>query len=88
MTGFSWLSFKNLISLDTANFCSQGDNDLHPEQADSQFRRLDYLHLYSMRSVINNKLFIPRGKTNNFQKAMAIAGSRIWNEIPKEIGIA
>ena len=36
----------------------------------------------------NNNLFIPKGKTNNFQKTMAFAGSKIWNEISKEIRMA
>ena len=61
---------------------------MHPEQADSPFQRLDYLHSYSTRSVSNNNLFIPRGKTNNFQKNIAFAGSKKWNEIPKEIRMA
>ena len=63
-------------------------NNLHPEKADSPFQWLDYLHSYSTRSVSNNNLFIPRGKANNFQKTMAFAGSKIWNEIPKEIRMA
>ena len=79
---------RNLISLDTAIFVYKETNNLHPEQADSPFQRLDYLHSYSMISVSNNNLFIPRGKTNNFQKTMAFAGSKIWNEIPKEIRMA
>ena len=61
---------------------------MHPEQADSPFQWLDYLHSYSMRPVSNDNLFIPLGKTNSFQKTMAFAGSKIWNEIPKEIKIA
>ena len=88
LTEFGWLSVRNLISLNTAIFVYKGINNWHPEQADSPFQRLDYVHLYSTRSVSNNNLFIPRGKTNNFQKTMAFAGSKIWNEIPKEIRMA
>ena len=88
LTEFGWLSVRNLISLDTAIFVYKEINNLHPEQADSPFQWLDYLHSYSTRSVSNNNLFIPRGKTNNFQKTMAFAGSKIWNEIPKEIRMA
>ena len=88
LTEFGWLSVRNLISLDTAIFAYKEINNLYPEQPDSPFQRLDYLHSYSMRSVSNNNLFIPRGETNNFQKTMAFAGSKIWNEIPKEIRMA
>ena len=63
-------------------------NNLHPEQDDSPFQRLDCSHSYNKRSVSNNKLFIPKGKTQNFQKTMAFAGSKIWNEISKEIIMA
>ena len=88
LTEFGWLSVRNLISLDTAIFVYKEKNNLHPEQADSPFQRLSYLHSYSMRSVSNNNLFIARGETNNFQKTMEFAGSKIWNEIPKEIRMA
>ena len=79
LTGFGWLSVRNLISLDTAVFVYKEINNLHPEKADSPFQRLDYLHSYSTRSVSNNNLFIPRGKRNNFKKTMGFAGSKIWN---------
>ena len=88
LTEFGWLSVRNLISLDIAIFVYKEINNLHPKQADSPFQRLDYLHSYSTRSVSNNNLFIPRGKTKNFQKTMAFAESRIWNEISKEIRMA
>ena len=88
LTEFGWLSVRNLISLDTAIFVYKEINNLHPGQADSPFQQLDYLHSYSTRSVSNNNLFIPRWKTNNFQKTMVFAGSKIWNEIPKEIRMA
>ena len=88
LTEFGWLSVRNLIILDIAVFVYNEINNLHPEQADNPFQRLDCLHSYSTRSVSNNNLFIPRGKTNNFQKTMAFAGSKIWNKIPKEIGMA
>ena len=42
LTGFGWLSARNLISLDTAIFVYKEINNLHPEQADSPFQRLDY----------------------------------------------
>ena len=84
LTEFGWLSIRNLISLDTAIFVDKEINNLHPEQADSPFQWLD-CYSYSTRSVSNNNIFIPRGKTSNFQKTMTFAGSRIWNEIPKEI---
>ena len=88
LTEFGWLSVRNLISLDTAIFVYKEINNFHPEQADSLIQRLDYFHSYSTRSVSNNNLFIPKGKTNNFQKTEAFAGSKIWNEIPKEIRMA
>ena len=87
LTEFGWLSVRDLISLDTAIFVYNEINNLHPEQACSPFQRLDYLHSYSTRSISNN-LFIPRGKANNFQKTMAFSGSKIWNEMPKEIRLA
>ena len=88
LTEFGWLSVRNLISLGTTIFVYKEINHLHPEQADSPFQQLDYLHSYSTRSVSNNNLFNPRGKTNNFQKTMAFAGRKIWNEIPEEIRMA
>ena len=88
LTEFGWLSVRNLISLDTAIFVYKEINNLRPEQADSPFQRLDYLHSYNTRSVSNNNLFIPREKTKNFQKTMAFAGRKMWNEIPKEIRMA
>ena len=42
-----------------------------------------HVALENTKSVSN--LFIPKEKTQNFQKRMAFAGSKIWNEIPKEI---
>ena len=62
LTEFGWLSVRNLISLGTAIFVYKEINNLHPEQADSLFQWLDYLHSYSKRSVSNNNLFIPRGE--------------------------
>ena len=43
---------------------------------------LDCLHSYNTKSVSNNNLFREK---QNFQKTMAFVGSKIWNEIPKEI---
>ena len=79
---FGWLSVRNLISLDTAIFVYKEINNFHPEQADSPFHQLDYFHSYSTRSVSNNNLFIPRGKTNNFLKTMAYAGSKDMESNP------
>ena len=62
LTEFGWLSVRNLISLDTAIFVYKEINNLHPEQTDSPFQRLDCLHPYSTRSVSNNNLFIPKRK--------------------------
>ena len=86
LTEFGWLSI--LISINTAIFVYKEINNLHPEQADSPFQWLDYLHSFSTRAVSNNNLFILRGKTNNFQKTMAFSENKIWNEIPKEIRMA
>ena len=76
LTEFGWLSVRNLISLDTAIFVYKEINNLHPEQADSQFQWLDYLHSYSMRSVSNNNLFIPRGKQIIFIKLWHLQEAR------------
>ena len=57
LTEFGWLSVRNLISLNTASFVYKEINNWHPEQADSPFQRLDYVHLYSTRSVSNNNLY-------------------------------
>ena len=73
------------MKLDTAVFVYKEVNNLNAEQADSPFRILDNLHSYNTRSVSNNTLSIPRGKTQNFQKTMSFSGSKIWNEIPTEI---
>ena len=68
LTKFAWLSVKNLIKLDTAVFVYKEIKQVHPEQADSLFQMLDCLHTYNTRSVSDNNLFIPRGKTQNLQK--------------------
>ena len=70
LTKFAWLSIRNLIKLNTAVFVYKEINNLHPEQADSPFQMLDCLYSYNTRSVSNNNLFIPRGKTQNFQKTV------------------
>ena len=44
LTEFGWLSVRKLISLDTPIFVCKEINNLRPEQADSPFKRLDYLH--------------------------------------------
>ena len=88
LTKFGWLSVRNLIKLDTAVFVYKEINNLHPEQSDSPFQMLDCLYSYNTRFVINNNLFIPRGKTKNFQKTVSFSGSKIWNEIPSEIRMA
>ena len=88
LTEFAWVSVRNLIKLDTAVFVYKEVNNLHPVQADSPFQMLDCLHSYSTRSVSNNNLFTPRGKTQNFQKTLSFSGSKIWNEIPTEIRMA
>ena len=84
LTKFAWLSVRNLVKLDTAVFVFKEINNLHPEQADSPLQMLDCLHSYNTRSVSNNNLFIPRGKTQNFQKTVPFSGSKIWNEMPTE----
>ena len=70
LTKFGWLSVRNIIKLDTAVFVHKEINNLHPEQSDSPFQMLDCLYSYNTRSVSNNNLFIPRGKTQNFQKTV------------------
>ena len=71
LTEFDWLCVRNLINSDTAIFVYKELNNLHPEQADSPFRRLDCLHSYNTRSVSNNNLFIPGGTHIIF--------SRLWH---------
>ena len=88
LTEFAWLSVRNLIKLDTAVFVYKEVSNWHPEQDDSPFQMLDCLHSYNTRSVSNNNLFIPRGKSQHFQKTMSFSGSKIWNEIPTEIRMA
>ena len=88
LTKFAWLSVRNLIKLDTAVFVYKEINNLHSEQSDSPFQMLDCLYSYNTRSVSNINLFIPMGKTQNFQKTMSFSESKIWNEIPTEIRMA
>ena len=76
LTEFSWLSVRNLRSLDTAIFVYREINNLHPEQADSLFQQLAYLHSYSTRSVNSNYLFIPRGKPIIFRKLWHLREAR------------
>ena len=61
-------TLPRLIQLDSspestpyAIFVCKEVMNLHPEQADSPFQRLDCLHSYNTRSVSNNNLFIPGG---------------------------
>ena len=88
LTKFAWLIVRNLIKLDAAVFVLKEINNLHPEQADSPFQMLDCLYSYNTRSVSNSNLFIPRAKTQNFQKTISFSGNKIWNEIPTEIRMA
>ena len=85
LTEFGWLSVRNLINLDTAIFAYKDINNLHPEQADSPFQRLDYLHSYSTRSISNNNLFIPLGKQIIFRKLWHLQEARYGKKSLKKL---
>ena len=89
---FGSFNVRNLNKLDTAIFVYRELNNLHP-QVNNSFQMLDYLHSYNTRSVSTDNLFIPRrgrgGGGAEFSENYGIsAGSKIWNEISKEIRMA
>ena len=58
-------------------------NGLSP--AISSFQNIKDIHQYQTRSATNGNLYIPNVTPLAGQRAISIAGTKLWNEIPTEI---
>ena len=58
-------------------------NGLSP--AISSFQNVKNIHQYQARSATNGTLYISDVNTLAGQRAIPVAGAKLWNEIPTEI---
>ena len=51
----------------------------------SSFQNVKDIHQYQTRSATNGNLYISNVNTLAGQRAIPVAGAKLWNEIPTEI---
>ena len=51
----------------------------------SSFQNVKDIHQYQTRSATNGNLYISYVNTLGGQRAIPVAGAKLWNEIPTEI---
>ena len=80
---YGWLNVKHLIYYDLGVFMYKTMNGLSP--AISSFQNVKDIHQYQTRSATNGNLYISDANTLAGQKAIPVAGAKLWNEMPTEI---
>ena len=80
---YGWLNVEHLIYCDLGVFMYKTMNGLSP--AISSFQNVKDIHQYQTRSATNRNLYISNVNTLAGQRAIPVAGAKLWNEIPTEI---
>ena len=53
-----------------------------PKYMKNKFQTVNDRHNFNLRSVQNEKLIVPKPKTECFRKTLNYSGPTIWNDIP------
>ena len=80
-----WMNIKERTEYFTAILMYKCLNDLAPTYLSNKFNFVSDAHPYSTRSTTNNKLALPKPKSELLKKSFYYNGSRIWNELPFNI---
>ena len=78
-----WLSFPNRILYHKAVIMYKSLNGLTPEYISSLFTKKSTD--YSLRSIENGNLVLPKFKLMSFKGSLSYSGVEIWNSIPSNI---
>ena len=46
------------------------------------FKKVSQIHFRVTRSSVNNKLYLPRYRSNRLQRSLKYRGVKVWNDVP------
>ena len=76
------LKLDDLIKLETSKLMFNLDRCKLPTSFTKYFKKLSQIHFRVTRSSVNNKLYLPRYRSNRLQRSLKYRGVKVWNDVP------
>ena len=76
------LKLDDLIKLETSKLMFNLDRCKLPTSFTKYFKKVSQIHFRVTRSSVNNKLYLPRYRSNRLQRSLKSRGVKVWNDVP------
>ena len=76
------LKLDDLIKLETSKLMFNLDRCKLPTSFTKYFKKVSHIHFRVTRSSVNNKLYLPRYRSNRLQRSLKYRGVKVWNDVP------
>jgi hypothetical protein len=81
LKSIKWVSIVDRIHFHKSKLMYKTMNNLGPSYMTNTFKHCNDVHIYTLRSTTDDKLFIPQANSEYFKRSLSYSGAVIWNNL-------